>query len=76
MELKWHKNCGGTVVYREGLPEDNFGHAGFCLKCDAFPLLQEEIIFQLENGKYERLNDKDKKWEILDRNQLKENIKQ
>ena len=74
MEEKWHKNCGGRVVYRE--PDQikaGFGEAGFCLKCDAFPIVQEDIIFKLElSGKYERLTNNE--WKIFRREDLPETL--
>ena len=73
MVEKWHKNCGGKVVYRE--PSQigvGFEKAGFCFKCDAYPLSEEEIIFKLEDGKFERFT-KDK-WEIKEYKELPETL--
>ena len=73
MEEKWHKKCGGKVVYREPSEKGaGFKQAGYCLKCDEFPILQEDIIFKLEDGKFERLT-KDK-WEVLEYKDLPETL--
>ena len=44
--LKIHRDCGGTVVYREPYAPTHFAYAGYCLKCQAFPIPEEDIIFQ------------------------------
>ena len=74
-ERKFHRSCGGVVVYRESHnPDFHFSYAGFCLKCEGYPIVQKNIIFQLENGKFERLNKEKKEWEILIFEELPENL--
>ena len=73
IEKKWHKNCGGKIVYQKPLQEDlGFGKAGYCLKCEQFPIFQEDILFKVEKG-YERLMENDR-WEILTIEDLKEDL--
>jgi hypothetical protein len=43
---KFHRNCGGIVVYREPDAPTHFAYAGYCLKCEAFPISDEDIIFE------------------------------
>lgn len=43
---KVHRNCGGTVVYREPYAPTHYAYAGYCLKCEAFPIPDEDIIFK------------------------------
>lgn len=71
---KWHKNCGGKVVYREPEQEGvGFERAGFCLKCEAFPIVQEDIIFKINANVYERFyDDKFPSWRITTKGKLKE----
>lgn len=72
MKEKWHKHCGGKVVYREPSTIGvGFGQAGFCLKCDAYPIVEEDIIFKLKDDLFERLNDK-KIWKVLKYKDLSE----
>jgi len=44
--LKVHRNCGGTVIYREPYAPTYYSYAGYCLKCEAFPIPEENIIFK------------------------------
>ena len=79
MDEKWHRSCGGKVVYREPSEKGvGFEQAGYCLKCDAYPIKEENIIFKLENGMFERLNEdkymNEDKWEILEYNDLPEKL--
>ena len=46
LKRKTHKDCGGTVVYREPHAPTHFAYAGYCLKCEAFPISEEDIIFE------------------------------
>jgi len=50
LKRKIHKDCGGTVVYREPYAPTHFSYAGYCLKCEAFPIPQEDIIFEDEQN--------------------------
>lgn len=74
MRRKWHKNCGGQVVYQKPKEKTSFKQAGFCKKCDAFPIVQEDIIFHLGGMAYERYEDKSKfpSWRITTKGRLKE----
>jgi hypothetical protein len=70
---KWHKNCGGKVVYQKPLFENTtFDKAGFCLRCKQFPIDQEDIIFKVEGG-YERLM-YNGKWDILTLENIQEEL--
>ena len=51
----------------------HFEEAGFCLKCEAFPLFVEEIIFEIDDQKVERFYD-NKEWKIVNKNQIKEKL--
>ena len=70
---KWHKNCGGVVKYQKPMSDAHFGQAGFCIKCESFPLTQEEIIFEIDDQKVERFFD-NKEWRIVNKNQIKEKL--
>jgi len=43
---KFHKGCGGKVVYREPNSPTYYSYAGYCLRCEAFPIPEEDIIFE------------------------------
>jgi hypothetical protein len=43
-KVKIHRDCGGIVVYREPDSPTWFAYAGYCLKCEAFPIYEEDII--------------------------------
>lgn len=74
-ELKWHKNCGGKVVYQKPIEKGvGFKQAGMCLKCDAFPILQEDIIFEIDKKRVERFYDESKKWRIVQKEAISENL--
>ena len=51
----------------------HFEEAGFCLKCESFPLLEEEIIFEIDDQKVERFYDNEE-WRIVQKNQIKEKL--
>ena len=71
----WHKNCGGKVKYQKPLQDDaGFEQAGFCLKCEAFPIVQENIIFKVGGLVYERFYDKSQNWKIISKNHIKETL--
>jgi len=73
MVNKWHKGCGGVVMYQKPLEKGvSFEEAGFCKKCEEFPISQEDIIFEIDEGKVERFYDNKeiKSWKIV----LKEDI--
>ena len=70
---KWHKDCGGIVKYQKPMYDTHFEEAGFCTKCEAFPLFVEEIIFEIDEQKVERFYD-NKEWRIVDKNQIKEKL--
>lgn len=76
MTKKWHKNCGGIVKYQKPMFDTSFEQAGFCIKCESFPLTQEEIIFEVDDQKVERFYDNKEtpSWRIVNKNQLKETI--
>lgn len=71
----WHKNCGGEVKYQKPL-EDNagFDQGGLCLKCEAFPIIQQNIIFHVGGMAYEKFFDKHQNWKIVSKNQISETL--
>lgn len=73
-EIKWHKGCGGKVVYREALPGNHFEFAGFCLKCEAYPLYEEDIIFEKSHNRVERFysNKETQGWIIVSKREIPE----
>jgi hypothetical protein len=71
---KWHKKCGGKVVYQKPLKNGEFEQAGFCLKCNAFPLIQEEIIFEIDQDKVEKFHKRSQEWHIISRKSISENL--
>ena len=72
MGNKWHKNCGGVVMYQKPLEKGvSFEEAGFCKKCKEFPIVEENIIFDVGAPEgVERFYENDQKWKIV----LKEDI--
>lgn len=65
MSKKWHKNCGGVVRYQRILDRSaHSSRAGFCLKCKDFPITEEDIMFELEDGLIEHCNGKE--WLVSD----------
>ena len=71
---KWHKDCGGKIVNQMPLQEGvGFKKAGYCLKCDDFPIVEEDIIFEVGDGKYERLM-KDNSWKVMTIDELPEKL--
>lgn len=70
---KWHINCGGIVVYQEVIGK-TYDQAGKCLACDEECISEENIIFLLENGKYERYDKICKKWFQYDKCELEETL--
>ena len=75
MGKKWHKDCGGKVMYQKPLEKGvGFEQARFCLKCDVFPLIQEEIIFEIGHDKFERFDDNIQEWRIVSKKTLSENL--
>lgn len=74
-ETKWHKKCGGKVVYREPEKEGaGFEQAGMCLKCDSFPIYEENIIFKISEEKVERFYEDTKLWWIVKKEEIPENL--
>ena len=74
-ENKWHKNCGGKVVYQKPIEKGvGFEQAGLCLKCDEFPILQEDIIFEIDDNRVERLYEESKEWRIVQKEDIPENL--
>ena len=74
-KVMWHKNCGGKVKYQKPLKEGvGFDEAGFCLKCEAFPISQEDIIFHVGGMVYEKFFDKFQNWKIVSKNQISETL--
>ena len=73
---KWHKDCGGIVRYQKPMFDAHFKKAGFCIKCESFPLMTEDIIFEIDNQKVERFYDNKENpgWRIINRNQIKEKL--
>jgi len=72
---KWHKNCGGKVVYQKPIEEGvGFEQAGLCLKCDAFPITEENIIFELNEKEVERFYEDTKLWWRIKKEELSENL--
>ena len=51
----------------------HFEEAGVCIKYESFPLLEEEIIFEIDDRKVERFYD-NKEWKIVNKNQIKEKL--
>jgi len=75
MGKKWHVNCGGIVKYQKPMFNAHFGQAGFCTKCETFPLLQEEIMFEIDDQNIELFDDnKNSGWKIINKNQLEEKL--
>lgn len=73
MVRKWHKNCGGKVMYQKPMEKGvGFKEAGKCLKCNFFPILEEDIIFEVDEKKVEIMNEREKKWNIAFKHHLKE----
>ena len=69
--LKYHKSCGGRVLYREAFLDDPFEQTGFCLDCKQFNIYEEDIIFYVKKEqKYEIFNDDLKKWQLLEEEEL------
>lgn len=75
---KWHKNCGGSVLYKEGKRGCGFEQAGECQNCSAFPLNECEIIFEINEREVERFYDKKEisAWRIVDKKNLKERLEE
>jgi hypothetical protein len=48
---KIHKNCGGKVVYREPDSPTYYSYAGYCLRCEQFPISEEDIVFEGEQDR-------------------------
>ncbi|KKM95876.1 hypothetical protein LCGC14_1183740 [marine sediment metagenome] len=72
---KWHKNCGGKVVYQKPIERGvGFEQAGLCLKCDEFPILQEDIIFEIDDNSVERLYEEFKEWRIIKKEDISESL--
>jgi len=72
---KWHKNCGGKVVYQKPIERGvGYEQAGLCLKCDGFPILQEDIIFEIDDNRVERLYEESKEWRIIQKEAISENL--
>ena len=79
MSLKWHKDCGGIVRYKEGKKGCGFEKAGECQKCGCFPLNEENIIFEIDKEKVERFYEPcescgrgSSKWLIVSKKSIKE----
>ena len=74
-KLKWHKNCGGKIVYQKPIEKGvGFEQAGLCLKCDAFPILQEDIIFEIDDNRVERFYEEIKLWCVIVKEAISENL--
>jgi len=72
---KWHKECGGKVVYQKPIEKGVwFEQAGLCLKCEAFPLVEEEIIFEIDQNKVERFYEDCQEWRILSKKTISEKL--
>lgn len=71
-EKKWHKYCGGKVVYQEPPFKTYFEFGGYCLKCEEFPILEEDIIFKIDDNKYEKFIDNTIGWKIYKKKELEE----
>ncbi len=75
MDKKWHKNCGGKVVYQKPIEEGvGFKQVGFCKKCEDFPIVEEDIIFHVNGMLYERFYETpyESSWRITTKSRLKE----
>ena len=60
MDRKWHKDCGGIVRWKLATdPTAHYERAGKCQKCGAFPIREEDIMFELEDGLIEHCNGKE-----------------
>jgi len=53
---KTHRGCGGEIVYREAINQ-HYDQAGYCLKCEMFPIAEEDIDFKHENVQTNLLSD-------------------
>lgn len=73
-ENKWHKVCGGKVVYREGTSQDHFEFAGMCLKCNEYPIIEEDIIFEIDKDNVERFYNEFDKWNIVSKQEICEKL--
>lgn len=51
-----------------------FEQAGLCLKCDAFPILQEDIIFEIDDNRIERFYEEIKLWCVVEKEAISENL--
>ena len=51
-----------------------FEQAGLCLKCDAFPIPQEDIIFEIDDNRVERFYEEIKLWCIIVKEAISENL--
>lgn len=74
---KWHKDCGGKVVYQKPIEKGvGFEQAGECQKCLEYPLLEEEIIFEIDKDHVERFYGEKatQGWKIVNKGILKEKL--
>lgn len=55
---KWHRNCGGIVVYQENPdPNGSFKKAGYCFSCGKYPINDKDIIIKFNDELFERFVD-------------------
>jgi len=76
-KTKWHKDCGGKVVYQKPIEKGvGFEQAGLCLKCNAFPIVEEDIIFEIDKDKVEKFygNKKTPLWSIVNKKDISEKL--
>lgn len=74
-ESKWHKICGRKVVYREpSYKGAGFGQAGFCIKCGSFPIVEEDIIFEIDDNTVERFYEEIKLWCVMKKEKIPEDL--
>ena len=54
-----------------------FEQAGLCLKCDAFPIVEENIIFEIDNNRVEKLygNKETPFWSIVFKKDISEKLR-
>lgn len=77
MVNKWHRNCGGVVMYQKPMEKDvGFEQAGKCVKCRAFPITEENIIFEIDEKKVEIMSEKERRWITVFKHHLKEKLEE